>query len=233
MNDYNKKPCTDCLSCTNRAKIFDLMSEEELKIINDNKFEVTFRPGETVCKQGTKTTHVISINKGLLKLYLEGSDDRNFLLDYIKPTILVIGPGGYVDERYYFSAVAVVESKACMIDFKIFREIMRNNQKMSEYMIQEISQRVLSHYDRFITLTQKQVYGRVADALIHLSTNIFNEPPHKLLVTRQDICEFTGMTKDTAGKILNELNRDKIIQYNTTEIIILNMEKLIYLSQNA
>ena len=60
-----------CLNCFKRAPLFNMLTIEELNNIECHRTEVTFNKGELIHKSGTQSSHVISFNAGLAKLYLE------------------------------------------------------------------------------------------------------------------------------------------------------------------
>ena len=73
-------PAKSCLDCGDRSPIFDVLTKEELQIMNQNKTSVLYRSGETIRKQGAVFTHVIVVNNGLAKVYLESPKTNNLLL---------------------------------------------------------------------------------------------------------------------------------------------------------
>src|SRR5664279_5332785 len=101
MPAYFEQPQMHCISCQCKSPLFMLLSDEELDEIQKNRVNVIFKPGETLRKQGTAMTHVISVNRGLAKLYLEGVDSRNAILRLVKPTSFIGGPGIYLDMMHH------------------------------------------------------------------------------------------------------------------------------------
>jgi CRP-like cAMP-binding protein len=79
---------------------------------------------------------------------------------------------------------------------------------------------------QIVTITQKQVIGKIAGVLIYLNQNIYSTNPMNLTITYQDIAEMTGMTKDTVVRVLKDLSNDKVIEIDNTFIKILDFEKL-------
>ena len=92
-----------CVNCFNKSQLFQLMSKKELEMIQDTRYEETFKPDEVIYKQGTKTTQIVSITGGLAKAYIEGINHKNFIIELIKPTTVISGPGTYVDYKHHFS----------------------------------------------------------------------------------------------------------------------------------
>lgn len=223
----------NCVDCFNKSPLFKLMSREELELIETTRYEVIFKPDEIIYKQGTQATQIVTVTDGLAKAYIEGISEKNFIFELIKPTTLISGPGIYVDYKHHFSLKAIEKTQCCFFDMKIFKNIINNNPKLSEKVIELISQRVISYFDKFIYLTQKQVVGKVAGNLIYLHDNIYCANPMNLTITYQDIAEMTGMTKDTVVRVLRDLCNDKIIEIDNISVKILDFKKLIFFSEMA
>jgi len=77
-----------------------------------------------------------------------------------------------------------------------------------------------------ISLTQKQMHGRMADGLLYLSQDFFQSDNFKLHLSRQEIADLTAMSKDSAIRILKDFERDGLISLNGNELSILNMDQL-------
>ena len=72
------------------------------------------------------------------------------------------------------------------------------------------------------SLTQKQMHGRIADVLLYLSKEVFNSSDFELSLSRQDIGELSGMTKDSAIRILKEFENEHIIRLEGKKVSISN-----------
>ena len=68
---------SSCKNCSRKAPLFDLLSEKEVELIDQNRTELNYKAGEVIYKQGTTITHIISFNCGLAKVYLatEGREE--------------------------------------------------------------------------------------------------------------------------------------------------------------
>ena len=229
MNSWSQKNSKNCVDCGLRSPMFNHLSEQELELISNNKFEIKFRKGEIVRKQGTFLSHVISINAGLVKLYLEGYQGKNIILRIIKSQNFIGGPGMYYDQRHHYSVIALVETSACFIDINIFKQIIHSNPDFAAEFMKDISKNMLSSFDRLISLSQKQIPGRMADALLYLSQNIFesnNIPTH---ITKNELSELTSMSKDSVIRILREFKNEGILKLSQG-IEIINPDKLAKIS---
>jgi len=83
------------------------------------------------------------------------------------------------------------------------------------------------------SLTQKQMNGRVADALIYLSENIFKSNAFEMILSRKDLAEFTGMSTMSVVRTLKDLKNEGIIKDEKGKIDIKNTELLKKISQSG
>lgn len=212
MTQFHKSSnCTSCELCNRKAPLFQLLTDEELKIVNENRYEVRFKSGENIIKQGTPSSHLIMLTTGLAKLFIEGIDNKNLIIELIRPWKLFGEPGIYIDNRYHYSVTAIEPSTACFVDVANVRKIIRLNPEFAEAFISLGSLNNIKMLDRFMSIAQKQMHGRIADVLLYLSTEVYNSPSFEVAITRQDIGELSGLSKDSAIRILKEFEHDGII----------------------
>jgi CRP/FNR family transcriptional regulator len=103
---------------------------------------------------------------------------------------------------------------------------MHSNNDFACAVIQHRSTHSTYFYKRLVSLTQKQMMGRMADGLLYLSSEFYRSLKFELNLSRQDIADLTAMSKDSAIRILKEFERDHIISMSTKEIEILDHETL-------
>jgi CRP/FNR family transcriptional regulator len=77
-----------------------------------------------------------------------------------------------------------------------------------------------------VGLSQKQMHGRIADALIYLVDEIYLGTTIGAEISRQDIADFTSMSKDSAIRILKEFERDGIINLEGRNIEVVDNKRL-------
>lgn len=223
--------CDNCAECNRRVPLFNILSREELTILNEGRTEVRFRAGEIIIKQGMPSNHLISVTSGLAKLYVEGIDEKNLLIEIARPWTFFGGPGIYLDGRYHYSAAAVEETTTCFIKAENIKRLVRANPDFAEAFIHHCSTKSARIFERMVSLTQKQMHGRIADALIYLMDDVFDgNTSFELSISRQELADLTAMTKDSAVRILKDLQTDQIIDQTNGTMHILNKEKLIEIS---
>jgi CRP/FNR family transcriptional regulator, polysaccharide utilization system transcription regulator len=214
-----------CEECFCKNKVFTKLIDAELELIHQDRFRVEYKTGEIMFKQGSPAAYLLCLTSGLAKIYIEGLG-KNLVLSIIKPVEYIIAPGLYSDNRHHFSVSALVDSTACLIDASLFKKLIRQNQALAEEFMQKISAQMIDHYDHTIGLTQKQMPGRIADALLYFSEKIYGSTTFEMVLSRQDLADFSGMSTESAIRILKEFKDEGIIEVKKDSMTILNPERL-------
>ncbi len=217
---------SSCETCTHRWKNFEHLTQEEINLVNMNRYEATFKPGEIIIKQGSPASNALFIATGMAKTYIEGHSGKNLILSIALPGRLILGPGAYVDQRHSYTVAAISTVQACFISFNIFKEIVKTNGAFAESLLQDISAKSLSSLNRMVNLSQKKMPGRLADALLYFSNNIFKSDEYEMVLSRQELGEMTNMAKECVVRILKDFEESNVIYSDSSKIKILDKEKL-------
>ena len=218
--------CKTCEECNRKSELFKLLTPDETLAMNEDRFEVKFRAGENIAKQGTMLTHIVNITHGMVKIYIEGLNNRNLLLNLIGPHSLIGGPGMFTDGRFHFSISAIEETRVCFINAERFKQILDQNKNFAAAFFKHLNSKQIMLFDKLVSLTQKQMHGKLADALLYLSQKIYMSTNFELGISRQDLADMTAMSKDSAIRILKEFEKDGIIESSGRKISIPNIEAL-------
>jgi len=219
-----------CEICTYSWKNFQLLTVDELKYVNENRYDATFKTGEIILKQGSPTSSALFLSSGLAKVYIEGSTGKNLLISIARPGMLIIGPGAYVNSRHTYTVSALTKVQACFISFDVFRHLVKVNGGFAESMMEDISIKSLHTHMRLVNLTQKKMPGRLAESLLYLADDIFESDEYDMLLSRQELGEMTNMAKECVVRILKEFEDSGVIDADTSKIKIIDREKLSLIS---
>jgi CRP/FNR family transcriptional regulator len=222
----------NCIHCNCQAQIFKNLGPLELELINSSRFQVDYKSGEVIFKQGTPSPYFVCITSGLAKIYIEGYG-KNLILGLVKPVDYIFGPGIYVDNRHYYSASAVEDSTACLVDALVFKKLIRENPDFAEEFLKRISLQTIINFNQLLGLTQKQMPGRIADALFYLFEKIYCKNPFELTISRQDLADLSGMSKESAIRILKDFKEEGILTVQGNNVEILNLKLLRQISETG
>jgi CRP/FNR family transcriptional regulator len=215
------------------ANCFNKLSHDEMLLLENNRVEVSYKKGETICKQGTYASHIMYICSGLVKIYME--NENSSLTLKILPAGNMIGLTALQDGAniFQYSAYAYQNSRIRLIDITVFKQLILQNSLFANEVINLLCENSIQTYTRFFAFTQKQSYGRLADTLLCLACNIFKTEEFDLQLTRKELGELTGMTPESVIRILSKFNQDNIIEMDGKTIRIVNRHKLQQISDHG
>ena len=207
--------------------ILRFLSSIQQKHLDEIKYSVSFNKGENIFKQGAPMPHIIVIEKGLAKVYLEDGDNRNIILRLIKQGEMIGGPGFFTDNKHHFSVTALEDTTAYFIEIEEFRKLLLENAEFAIELIAHLNKAHINFYNKLKIITHKQMNGRLASTLLYLSDAIYNSPTFDTNLTRQDIADMSSMTKESAIRILKDFKTSNIINCTNNHFEILEKQALL------
>ncbi len=223
----------NCDNCAMRWKSFIHLTKNEMQLINENRYEATFKPGEIMMKQGSPTSNALFLASGMAKTYIEGLLGKNLIIGIALPGQLIVGPGAYVNSRHTYTVAAITQLKACFISFDVFKQLVRSNGAFAESLLEDTSEKALKSYSKMVNLTQKKMSGRVAETLLYFSDDIFKTDEYEMILSRQELGEMAGMAKESVVRILRDLEDSGVIRSDAASIKILDKDKLRRISEKG
>lgn len=200
---------------------FKILTEQEMVLLENNRTEIQFNKGETIIKQGTKSSDILYLKSGLVKISISSGDSSLILC--IKTKNHFIGIENIYGYDYHaYTVTALEDSMICYIDTSAIRQLLKQNNNFNAELYRILTNNSLLTYDRFFSLTQKQLHGRFADILLCLSNKIFKSKKFDLPLSRKDLADLTGMAPESVIRIIKDFKTDKIIATKGKRVEILN-----------
>ena len=235
--------CDKCLSCTfdcclNRrncgvSHIFNNLNKDELRSIMDNKRQIKFRAGETMIKQNTPLTHLVCIRSGLAKVVSEGPKGKNLIIDIIKDNNIFTGGGTIIDDTHHFTVAALTDLECCFIETSKMYTVLSVNSIFAMDLLKLYNGQHIKMHKTLINLIHKYMPGRVADTLLYLKNEIYMSNPFQFILTKQELADMSGMTKESFIRNLKEFEDSGIIKHSRNTISIIKEQDLIEISKNG
>lgn len=202
------------------------------EVNNILKVKINFSKGETLCKQGAMASYVILLTSGLAKNFVEGNTDKAFSFKIIKPFDFIGMSAVYGRNTYHFSAAAFNNCEAYLIDTALIKNIIDTNKVFAKTVNTWYCEIIQSHLDRMSSIANKQSLGRLAETLIYLSEDIFEDEKIKNTISRKEIAALAAMSTESAVRFMSDLKKDKILEITSKEIIIKNPKVLKLISRS-
>lgn len=222
---------TSCTIANQPCSCFSKLSEQERALVEQKSVLVHYKKGEIICKQGAMSSHIMYLEQGLAKVYLENGPNTLVLKILTSGNLLGLSSISEGNGRFQYSVMTYVDSVIKQIDVGTFKELLENNPAFSKEVIGIMGSNSVQINGRFFCLVHKQSFGRLADILLCLSERIFKTQTFDLPLSRKDLAELSGMSAETVIRILKKFNDDGIIITDTKTIQIVDVERLRRISE--
>ena len=107
MEDLSK--FSACTLSFHQCKCFEKLTPEQKEFLDANSVKIKYRKGEIIAKQGGFVSHVIYMEKGLAKVFLENGS--NSLVLRITPDRNFVGLSSVSEEHPYFPYSAMTRTR--------------------------------------------------------------------------------------------------------------------------
>ena len=209
----------------------DILSAEEINIIKSNSKIVKYIKKDIIFRQGNFTSHVMYLKSGLVKLFKDGHNNKSLILKISTPGQFIGIISQFGASTYQYSATAVDNCEVFYVDINIFKSIIENNGKYAMHLLEVICKDNLYILNRIMSQTQKQLPGKLADIILYFSEEIYHSDSFEFPITRTELAELAGTTKESFIRTLTEFKNDKIIQIENKYIKIVSFEIIKTLSR--
>jgi CRP/FNR family transcriptional regulator, polysaccharide utilization system transcription regulator len=230
---FHEKLVNNCENCIVSWKNFKNLSKSEIRLVNENRYEATFKPGEIILKQGSPASNAVFLASGMAKVYIEGLDTKNFILGIALPSQILIGPGVHVHSRLSYSISALTVVQACFISFDILNQLINQNPSFAYGMIEDLSIKSHTIHNKLVSLTQKKMPGRLAEAILFFAEEVYKSDEFDIILSRKELGEMTNMAKESVVRIMKELESSGLIKVRCSKIQIHDREKLRLISEHG
>jgi len=222
-----------CTVSLHQCRCFETLTPEESKLVEANSVLVEYKKGEVICKRGSLATHIIFLESGLAKIYLE--DGVNTLVLKILPEKNLIGLATVSDEinTFEYSVMAYVDSVIRQIEINVFKKLLSENAAFAKEVIEIISANSVQIYSRFFCLTHKQSFGRLADILLCLSDRVFKNEEFELPLSRKDLAELSGLSAENVIRMLKKFREEGLVGLDGKRVKVLDYDRLKRISETG
>lgn len=214
----------------NNRFCFSDLSIDEQEFLKHKKKQISYLKGENIFKQGAFAPYVIYIMNGLVKVFLQTGYGKQINLRIAKPGDFLAFSSVFGEDIYTYSTIALTDIEICMIDKSGLRELLKRNTDFAMAVTSRNYQNEKHLIEIISNISYKQMRGKLASALLYLSSDDFEKENIFQFLSRQDLADFASIANESTIRYLKEFEKDKIIALDGKNIEILDKEKLEELS---
>ena len=187
-----------------------------------------YNKGDVLFSEGGIPRGVFFLHSGLIKIVKYGMEGKEQIIEIAKAGDLVGFRAMLSDKTYNVDAKMIEDACIGYIKKSDFLKEINNNEILRNTVIRVLSKELQDRADLLTTMAQKNVRQRTALALILLD-DIYKGAPINL--SRDDLANFVGTATETVIRLLREFKKDGVVDIQGRKITILNIDRLIELSE--
>jgi CRP/FNR family transcriptional regulator len=225
----------DCRKCNASLKsIFCELEKNAINTIYESKKNVIYKKGEVIYNENSYPRYLFCINSGKVKIIQIDIDGNEHIIHLASEGEMIGYRAIFCGDKYNRTAIAMENSSVCLIPVDIFLSCVKENQKVAFKVFQLFSKELQEVEKKIIDITHRSVKERIAQCLILLKETYGVESDRctlKIIIRRDELASIAGTTRETATRILFELQKKKIIGLSGKKIQIINSEELFKLAK--
>ncbi len=221
MRFSKNNSCENCpLKCD-----FYLTAKEMFLVHQLEPIHATYKKHEIICKQNSSASHAIILLDGSAKMYIDGVNNRNIILNILLPSNYIGLLSVYGSPVYTYNVAALNNCLCCQIDIELIKTLYYNNHNFLLKLNNAFLQSVTSIMSKLISLNQKQIRGKVAESLLYLS-QLYDSDSFNLEITRKELGELSAVSEENAVRVITEFKNENIIELKSKFIQLKDIELL-------
>ena len=226
-SDLHDSLCQICIESPH-SLLSELDNEVKQEIINTTLC-ISYKKGDLIYQEGNMPIGLLCLVAGKVKIFKAGIGGRQQIVRMAKPIGFIGYRAFFAEEIHIASAEALEDSIVCRIKTELIFNAVRNNPDLAMSVIRALATDLGFSNRRTVTLTQKHIRGRLAEALLVLKDTYGYEEDNetlKVYLTREDLANLSNMTTANANRTLSNFASEGIVELDGKKIKIIDKEAL-------
>jgi len=232
MTKVNKRS-SRCANCELKSQAVQTLSNKEMSMLEQGCMDISLVQGEKIFIEGMPHAYVVYLREGCAKIHMIGPRGSDQILKIARPGAFVgiqTLLGGDVND---YSATTLEDVKACYIKVEVFKELIKINGEFTREILAYVCREELNYYRRFVDQQQKQINGRLADAILYLSEDIYRKDSFQLPFSHSDLAALIGSTRESVTRALKTFREGKIVEITGRDFRVLKPVMLKKISKSG
>lgn len=211
------------------SKLWNLLSAPEREAVESSARLRSYRKNELIYQEGENPDHLLCLLSGKVKIFRDGVGGRSQIMRLMRPVQYFGYRASLAQEPYVTAAAAFEPSLVCSIPMPVITGAMATNNALCRFFISELATDLGISDKRTVSLTQKHIRGRLAEALLFLLETYGFEPDSSTIgirLSREDLANLSNMTTSNAIRTLSTFVTEKILLVDGRRIKIINEPQL-------
>ena len=216
------------------ANIWHCNDAYSVNKIQQNLTVRSFKRNELIYQENETPTHILFLVNGMAKIIKECGMGRSQVVRIIKEQSFMGFRAFFAHECNTTSAIALEDSTVAALPLDIMAELIELHHSITDYFITILAATLGETDNRFVTITQKHIRGRLAETILALKANYGIENDGKTLnviMNRYDLASLSNMSTSNAIRTLSSFATEGLIEISGRKIRILSEDELAKISR--
>ncbi len=213
-----------------KVDLFSESSELDLRELAGISRNKSFPKGVRIFEQGDAGDEFFIITRGRLRISVLSDEGQELTLAYLQPFDF-FGELALLDDHPRSAGAEVVEdAELCSIHKDHFRKLLIEKPAIAVPILRCLARRTRAMISDLVSSTFMSVYQRVAAKLLTLARRLDAQTEDIAIIdqhlTHQELAGLVGTTRETVTKILNDMKRQGLIEFDRHQITILALNRI-------
>lgn len=174
---------------------------------------IQFRKGETIFTEGSEVKGVFYLYEGKAKIHRYWGEGKELIVRFAGEGEIIGHRGFGIDTTYPVSATALTPVTACFFPLSFFMDTLDVNHVFARDLLWFFASELKASEKKMHQLVVMPAKARIANTLLYLDGKFGKTKDGyiNIVLSRQDIASFTGVTYETCFRMLQELEGDGLI----------------------
>ncbi|SDH46037.1 Crp/Fnr family transcriptional regulator [Alteribacillus bidgolensis] len=211
-------------------RFFAQLTDENKELLLANGTSQIVKSKKVLFTEGEDPEYVYLIRSGIVRLSKMTVEGKEFSV-HLKQKDELVGEVGLFNEMA-ISVTATVEEEAELIRFdrKTLEKIFRENGDIAVAFMKWFASHTQSTQSKFRDLLLCGKKGGLYSTLIRFGNSYGVEHDHGTFIevelTNQDLANYIGTTREGVNRMMNELKKERVIDYEDNHILLLDIAYL-------
>jgi CRP/FNR family transcriptional regulator len=213
-----------------RAPLFAALDDDAAGRLMQSMTQRHLERGDVLFHEGDQGDRLYVIREGKIKLGRRSSDGRENL-------VAILGPGEMFGELSLFdpgprtmTATAVAETQLLGVGHEDLNGLLSGRPEVAKVLLGALAQRLRRTNESLADLVFTDVPGRVAKALLDLSSRFGRPTEEGILVahdlTQEELAQLVGASRETVNKALADFATRGWLRLEARAVILMDVERL-------
>ncbi|MDE2166869.1 MAG: Crp/Fnr family transcriptional regulator [Alphaproteobacteria bacterium] len=187
--------------------------------------DAQFSGHDSLVREGDSRSHFFVVRSGYVKLTSFLASGREQIIGLRRRGQLV--GFAWEDTVYPYSATALTDVDVCQVAHNAVLQILQEKSAVTLRVVRRVAEELAQARALIREVSGKNAHQRIASFILSLCPAEV-EPTESLPIplTRQEIAELLGLTRETVIRVISALTKDRLIEISDSGVQILALTRL-------